>query len=144
MVPVEGLSARRWSTWSIIAVRESVHDAAGAAGDGRGAQHLTDQYIATFHLPDSVLKRRAQRADLARGFVEQDIALRGFVSLSEGRRSTARRMVHFGIAAYPDLARKNPKIWLLRAMLVLGPLGTKVAKAARVRAEQKWQARESK
>ncbi|MEO8627849.1 MAG: hypothetical protein ABI612_07055, partial [Betaproteobacteria bacterium] len=69
-------------------------------------KHLTDQYIATFSLADSVLaKAGLDRAAMARAFVEQDIALRGFLALSEGRRDSVRRAIHFALAAYPDFIR---------------------------------------
>jgi len=108
-------------------------------------KHITDQYIATFNLPDTMLKKLGfERETLARAFIEHDIALRGLVALSEGRRETARRGVHFGHATYPQLARKNPKVWLLRALIGLGPVGISIAKATRKRAEKAWQARESR
>ena len=149
----------KWFLWKVLSVADTVHmidhrlfeyrvhDAGQAPQEQRSGalKHLTDQYIATFNLPDTVLKKAGvERADLARGFVEQDIALRGFVSLAEGRRSTARRMVHFGIAAYPDLARASRKLWLLREMLALGPVGTKLARLVRAQAEKRWQAHESR
>lgn len=149
----------KWFLWKLLSVADMVyvidhplfeyrvHDAGQAPQEQRSGalKHLTDQYIATFNLPDSVLKKAGlDRASLAAAFIEQDIALRGFVSLSEGKRNTARRAVHFGIAAYPDLARKNTKVWLLRGMLALGPLGTRLAKLVRSRVEGQWRSRESR
>jgi len=123
-----------------------VHDAGQAPQEQRSGalKHLTDQYVATFHLPASVLERAGlERGVLAAAFVEHDIALRGLVALSQGQRTTARRGVHFGLAAYPEQTRANRKVWALRALLALGPAGTRIARAMRGRAETRWAARAS-
>lgn len=148
----------KWFLWKVLSVAETayvidhelfdyrVHGAGQASIEQKSGalKHLSDQYIATFNLPDSVLQAAGlDRETLAAAFVEQDIALRGFVALSEGKRATARRGVHFGIAAYPDVARKNPKVWMLRGLLGLGPIGTSIAKVLRKRAEARWRAREA-
>lgn len=148
----------KWFLWKVLSVAETayvidhelfdyrVHGAGQASIEQKSGalKHLSDQYIATFNLPDSVLGAAGlDRAALAAAFVEQDVALRGFVALSEGKRATARRGVHFGIAAYPEVARKNAKVWALRGLLGLGPVGTTIAKALRKRAEARWQAREA-
>lgn len=148
----------KWFLWKLLAVADTaykidhplfdyrVHDAGQAPQEQRSGalKHLTDEYIATFNLPPEVLKAAGvERDQLAAAFIEQDIALRGFVALAEGRRATARRGVHFGIAAYPQLAQRNPKVWALRTLLALGPLGTTIARSVRARAEARWRARES-
>jgi hypothetical protein len=124
-----------------------VHDAGQGAQEQRSGalKHLTDQYISTFNLPETVLARAGlARGALAAAFIEQDVALRGLVALARGQRTTARRGVHFGIATYPGLTRANPKVWALRALLALGPAGTGIARAVRDRIEQRWQTRESR
>jgi len=148
----------KWFLWKLLAVAETVYVIdhpmfeyrVHAGGQGPQEQrsgalkHLTDQYVATFNLPDSVLARAGlDREALARAFVEQDIALRGLVSLAEGKRTMARRAVRFGLATYPALARRNPRVWLLRALLVLGPTGTRIAQLARERVEIRWKARQA-
>jgi glycosyltransferase involved in cell wall biosynthesis len=147
----------KWFLWKVLSVAETayvidrplfeyrVHDAGQGAQEQRSGalKHLTDQYTATFNLPDSVLaKAGLDRDALANAFVEQDIALRGLVALSDGKRVTARRSIHFALATYPDHTRRNPKVWALRALLRLGPVGERVAKLARARAEQAWQRRQ--
>jgi glycosyltransferase involved in cell wall biosynthesis len=147
----------KWFVWKVLSVADRayaidhplfeyrVHGAGQAVLEQRSGalKHLTDEYIATFNLPESVLARAGlDREVLAAAFIEQDIALRGLVSLANGQRTTARRGLQFGIAAYPDVARANPKVWALRALLALGPLGTTVARAVRARAEARWQERE--
>lgn len=148
----------KWFVWKVLAVAETVyaidhplflyrvHDAGQGPQEARSGalKHLTDEYVSTFNLPEQVLaKAGIAREQLAAAFVEQDVALRGFVALSEGRRTTARRGIHFGQAAYPQLVRANPKVWALRALLALGPLGTRVAKVMRARVEERWKAKES-
>ena len=149
----------KWFLWKLLGVAEMaylieeplfeyrMHGSGQAPQEQKSGalKHITDQYIATFNLPDSMLTKTGLERDvLARAFIEQDIALRGLVALSEGRRETAMRGVHFGFAAYPRLARRNSKLWLLRALIGLGPVGVTLAKATRKRAQDAWQARESR
>lgn len=148
----------KWFLWKLLGVADTiytideplfeyrVHDAGQAPQEQRAGalKHLTDEYVSTFNLPEDVLRRAGlDRAAIARAFIEHDIALRGFIALAEGRRTHARRGVHFGLAAYPELTRANPKVWALRGMLLLGPVGTKLARLARGRAEQRWKRRAS-
>lgn len=148
----------KWFLWKLLAVAETVykidhplfeyrvHDAGQGPQELRSGalKHLTDEYIATFNLPQEVLaKAGVTREVLAAAFIEQDIALRGLLALSQGRRATARRGVDFGRAAYPELLRANSKVWALRALLALGPVGTRIAAVLRDRMEQRWQAGQS-
>lgn len=148
----------KWFLWKMLSVADTVyvvdeplfeyrvHSAGQLAQESRSGalKHLTDQYVATFGLPDEVLARAGiDREHLARAFVEQDIALRGLAALAEGKRLTARRAIRFAQATYPDLVNNNAKVWILRALLALGPLGTHVAKLARSRVETRWKSRES-
>lgn len=149
----------KWFLWKLLAAAETayvideplfeyrVHGSGQLAQETRSGalKHITDQYVATFSLPDEVLaKAGIDRDVLARAFVEQDIGLRGLAALSDGKRMTAWRAVKFAQATYPDLARANAKVWLLRALLVSGPVGSRVAAIARKRIEAWWQARESR
>ena len=56
----------------------------------------------------------------------------------------ARRGIDFGRAAYPELLRANRKVWALRALLMLGPVVTRVAAALRERVERRWKEQESR
>jgi glycosyltransferase involved in cell wall biosynthesis len=147
----------KWFLWKLLAAAETiyviddplfdyrVHDAGqGPQEQRQGAlKHLVDQYVATFSLPDDLHARAGlDRQALAAAFIEQDIALRGLVALAEGQRTNARRVAHFGMATYPRLARRNPKLWALRVLLALGPAGPVIARAVRSRAESRWRARE--
>jgi hypothetical protein len=148
----------KWFLWKLLGEAETIYaiDAplfeyrvhAGGQGPQEQAsgalKHLTDEYTSTFAVTEAVLAKAClERTDLARAFIEQDITLRGLLALARGQRVTASRYVHFGLATYPHLMRENPKAWLLRSLLLLGPVGTQLARAARGRAESAWRQRES-
>jgi len=149
----------KWFLWKLLSVADTIylidhplfeyrkHDAGQGPQEARSGalKHLTDEYVATFSLPESVLhKAGLDREALARAFIEHDIALRGLVAIADGQRSSARRALHFGLAAYPKLANENRKLWALRALLAIGPVGTGVARLLRARVEKSWRARESR
>jgi hypothetical protein len=148
----------KWFLWKVLAVTDMVymidhclfeyrvHDAGQGPQEQRSGalKHLTDEYIATFNLPESVLQKAGvDRNELAAAFIEQDVALRGLLAVAQGRRSLARRGIDFGRATYPELVRRNRKVWALRALLAAGPLGTAIARAMRTRVEARWKERES-
>jgi glycosyltransferase involved in cell wall biosynthesis len=148
----------KWFAWKLLGVAETVyvidhamfdyrvHDAGQGPQEQRSGalKYLTDQYVATFNLPDDLLTLAGlDRKALAAAFVEQDIALRGLVALADGQRRQARRAIHFGMAAYPEQMRANPKVWALRALLALGPAGSRIAHAIKERARQQWNERET-
>lgn len=148
----------KWFLWKVLGAAEMVyvidhplfeyrqHDAGQGPQELRSGalKHLTDEYIATFNLPDSLLKKAGlSRDDLAAAFIEQDVVLRGFLAVAQGRRTFAQRGIDFGRATYPDLVRGNPKIWALRALLALGPAGTRIASVLRERIEARWKQRET-
>lgn len=147
----------KWFLWKLLAAADAiyvidhplfdyrVHDAGQGPQEQRSGalKYLVDQYVATFNLPDDLHARAGLDRDaVAAAFIEQDIALRGLVALASGHRTNARRAVHFGMATYPQLARANPKLWALRGLLALGPVGTHIARTARKLLEDGWQARE--
>jgi glycosyltransferase involved in cell wall biosynthesis len=146
----------KWFSWKLLAVTDMVYviDAPlfdyRVHGSGQVAQerasgalkHLTDEYVATFNLPQEVLKKAGLSFEqIAASFIENDVALRGLVAVAAGERSGARRIVSFGNAAYPKLMHRNAKVWALRTLLALGPLGTAAAKVLRSRAEAAWRER---
>lgn len=148
----------KWFLWKLLSAAEMiyvidhplfdyrVHDAGQGPQEQRSGalKYLIDQYVSTFNLPDDLYARSGlDRPALAAAFIEQDIALRGLVALSNGQRLQARRAVHFGLATYPKLARANPKLWALRALIALGPAGPAIARAVRDRAIARWTASES-
>jgi glycosyltransferase involved in cell wall biosynthesis len=148
----------KWFLWKLLSVADTIHvidhplfeyrvhnQGQNAQEENSGAlKHLTDEYVATFNLPESVIARAGlDRQALARAFVEHDIALRGLVALAEGKRIRAKRGLLFGMAAYPDVVRRNPKVWMLRGLLHLGPVGTGIARSMRESVQQRWTARES-
>lgn len=102
-------------------------------------KYLVDEYCMTFQLPDEALKLSGlKRDDLERAFVHNDVGLRGLRDLAHGDRTLARRSVRFGQAAYPSATRLSVAVWLLRAGLLLGPAGTRLAKALTRQAESLW------
>jgi hypothetical protein len=143
----------KWFAWKLLSVADRAYfvdaplfayrwhannQTAQQAASG-ALKHLVDQYAATFDLPDQVLNRaRLSREDLARAFIEQDVALRGLKALAEGQRTLARRGVRFGQAAHPREAARNWKLWCLRALLALGPLGGVIARLFKEPAHAAW------
>jgi hypothetical protein len=100
-----------------------------------GALKFTvDQYTYTFDLEEPLLQRAGvTRDEIASAFVREDIALRGLAALADGDRRTARRLLRFGQAAFPDKAARDRLVLALRALSALGPLGSRVAGLARAR-----------
>ena len=143
----------KWFAWKVMALADMAyfveaplfgyrwHASNQTAQQARSGalKHLVDQYVATFDLPAPVLERAGlTRADLAAAFVEHDVALRGLLALAQHRRVLARRILHFGRAAYPEAMRRNGKVWLLRLLLLLGPLGSLLAATAEAPALRAW------
>lgn len=87
-------------------------------------KHLMDQYCHSFNTDAMVLEAaNLDNEVLASAFIEHDIGLRGLKALGEGNRVLARRHLLFGSAAYPQLMRRNTKVWALRIALLMGPIG---------------------
>ena len=143
----------KWFTWKLLDVSSRAlfvdaplfgyrwHSAnQNAQQEGSGAlKHLVDQYVSSFELDGGLLERTGlTRPDLAAAFIENDVALRGLRYLADGRSDLARRGVHFGRAAYPRLAAASRRLWLLRALLLLGPLGRHLAAAFKSTAIARW------
>lgn len=129
--------------WKLLSVAEDVyfvdaplfsyrvHDANQTAQqrESGALKHLLDQYRATFDTaPEVLVAAGVTREGLARAFIEHDVALRGLKSVAEGHRHLARRHLAFGQAAYPSLMGRSRRIWMLRAALALGPLGSALAR----------------
>ncbi len=83
-----------------------------------------DQYVLSFNTDPIVRERAGVTADdLARNFIREDIAKRSILSLIERDTTSARRILSFGQAAYPELMRSDPLALLARG-LVLGRVVT--------------------
>lgn len=92
-------------------------------------KHHIDEYVATINIQDYLLKKaNITRQQLIEAFIEQDIGLRGLKFLAEGNSSLARRIVNFGLSTYPQPAKSNTKILMLRLLLSLGFIGELIAK----------------
>ncbi len=135
----------RWFHWRLLGVTREAYfvDRALAAcrwhPDNQTFQQarsgalkfLVDEYAMTFQTDKSLLERGGlTRIELERAFVEHDIARHGLATLAKGDRGRAWRVLTFGRAVYPQHVRRSSRAWLLRALLLAGPLGRAVAAAA--------------
>jgi glycosyltransferase involved in cell wall biosynthesis len=115
-----GLVAYRWHSNNQI----SQQNAAGSL------KNLVDEYVSTLELDSEVLERIGlPRDEVVNAFVEHDIARHALATLAKGGRERAVRILRFGRAAYPQHVRRNRTAWALRALLALGPIGQKIARA---------------
>lgn len=95
-------------------------------------KHLTDQYVSTFQLDSSLLRKAGlDRVDMERSFIEQDIVLRGLNTLANGNIHLAKRMIWYGRATYYGHLVKNRKFWLFYVLSKLGSIGSYIAKYLR-------------
>jgi glycosyltransferase involved in cell wall biosynthesis len=91
---------------------------------------LVDDYVSSFEVDAALLKRAGlSKEEVERAFVEYDVARHGLATLARGEPEKARRILLFGLSAYPRHARSNWKLWALAGLSVL-PLGERVAKLA--------------
>ncbi len=133
----------KFFVWKILSVAESVYyvdlplfsyrvhtSNQGSLQRSSGAlKHLLDQYRATFDTAPEVLAAAGlTKDDLARAFIEHDVALRGLKSVAEGERALARRHHDFGQATYPAFMASSRLARMLRLALWLGPVGTAIAR----------------
>lgn len=143
----------KWFAWKVLSVAEEVifvnrplfeyrwHDANQTAQQAQSGalKHLVDQYVNTFELSPEILSRAGLTQEcIIAAFVEQDVALRNLERVAEGKRRLARRGLYFGIAAYPAEARRNWKVWALRLLLALGPVGSWLARLAMSYMVTRW------
>lgn len=88
-------------------------------------KYLLDQYAYTFDLPENMLQEFANgREDLITQFVEHDCIRAALREIAYGNRKSGFRHLCFGLAAYPDVAWRNPKTYAAILLWMLGPLGT--------------------
>ena len=93
-------------------------------------KYLVDEYVSSFEVDAALLKRAGlSRDEVEKAFVEYDIARHGLATLAKGEAARARRILLFGLSAYPAHASRNWKLWAL-AGLSMVPLGQRVAKLA--------------
>ena len=143
----------KWFVWKLLTVADQVvyidrplfkyrwHSGNQVAQQAQSGalKHLVDQYVNTFEMmPETLTRAGLIREQVVAAFMEQDIALRNLERVADGNRTLARRGLHFGFAAYPAAAQRNWKIWALRTLLALGPLGTWLAAQAKRRMHRSW------
>ena len=94
-------------------------------------KYLVDEYASTLEINEMALERAGMTRDqVARAFVEYDIARHGLATLARGQRQRAQRILDFGRAVYPQFTKRNKKVKALAALLSLRPLGQNIAKRA--------------
>jgi glycosyltransferase involved in cell wall biosynthesis len=137
----------KWFHWRMLGVAETAYlidlplfayrwhpqnQTAQQAASG-SLKYLIDEYTSTLEIDSALLDRvRMSRDDMARAFVEYDIARHGLATLARGQRERAQRILDFGRAAYPRLVKQNAKARALSALLSLRPVGRTIAKRAYV------------
>lgn len=90
-------------------------------------KYLVDDYVSSFELEPRLLQKAGlTREEVERAFVEYDIARHGLATLAKGEVDRARRILFFGLSAYPSHARKNWKLWALAGLSVV-PGGAQLA-----------------
>ena len=93
-------------------------------------KYLVDDYVSSFEVDPKLLQRAGlTREEVERAFVEYDIARHGLATLAKGEVERARRILLFGLSAYPAHARKNWKLWALGGLSMM-PGGAQLAKLA--------------
>jgi len=114
------LFAYRWHATNQSALQKS----SGAL------KYLVDEYVSSFEVDARLLERaKLTREEVERAFVEFDIARHGLATLAKGEAQRARRILFFGLSAYPKHASRNWKLWALAGLSML-PMGGQVAKLA--------------
>ena len=89
-----------------------------------------DEYEYTFQYPDSFLaKFGSSSARLRQTFIDNQCLRKALHELAVGSWTLALRHVAFGLATYPGIALKNPKLYLALAGLLTGPVGRLPARA---------------
>jgi glycosyltransferase involved in cell wall biosynthesis len=97
-----------------------VHDSnQGSQEVASGAlKQLVDDYVLSFGTEDGVRERAGVTNDeMARCYVREDISKRALLALVQRDPAWARRAVAFGVAAYPELMRKDPLALLTRGLV---------------------------
>ncbi len=94
-------------------------------------KHAADDYANVLEVDGEMLQRAGlERADVEKAFVEYSIARHGLATLARGQRARAARICSFGAAVYPSYRKVNAKATVLRALVLMGPLGTLIARLA--------------
>lgn len=91
-----------------------------------------DRYTFVLQYSDEELARaRVKREQMIRHLIDEACLNDGLRELTSGSRLQAFRLTMFALATYPGMALKNPRLYLLAMLLLLGPLGTVLGRAMR-------------
>ena len=95
----------------------------------RALKFLVDEYRNVIEIPTALLSLASIDSEtLQRNFMEEVVAKQAFSALKSNQREEARRVLRFGGATYPSLAFTSFNIWAIKSLLLLGPVGTWLAK----------------
>jgi glycosyltransferase involved in cell wall biosynthesis len=88
-----------------------------------------DRYLFALQYSEEELGRAGVRRDEMIHFLIDDTCLKGgWIELRRGSAYQAFRYLMFALASYPGMALRNWKAFALAALLLLGPLGTRLAR----------------
>ncbi len=91
-----------------------------------------DRYTFVLQYTDEELARAGvRREQMVRHLIDEACINDGLRELVAGSRHQAFRLLMFAFATYPRTALKNPRMYLLVLLLLLGPLGTAVGNVMR-------------
>ena len=95
-------------------------------------KYLLDEYRGVIEIPDSMLDVAGlSRDQFHHSFIQNDILKHGLGELSRGLWRKANRVFHFGKATFPALMRQSKLSYVLRGLIMLGPVGVFFARVLR-------------
>ena len=136
-------SPDKWFHWRLLSVVDEVffidaplfsyrwhaQNQAALQQKSRALKYLVDEYRNVFETTAEMLHLASMTTEqMQRNFIEEVIVKQAFAALKRNQRPEARRILHFGMAAYPQLTWRSFYAWALWGSLLLGPLGTWIAK----------------
>lgn len=114
---------------ALFAYRWHEQNQAAAQQKSRALKYLVDEYRNVFETTPEMLRLAEMKIeDLQQNFVEEVIAKQAYALLKNGQRAEARRVLNFGKATYPTLVRISKNVWAIRGLLILGVLGSWLAR----------------
>lgn len=88
-----------------------------------------DEYRSSFEITPFMLKKaRLSNEEIKHHFINRTILPYAFKYIKTGERILATRILFFGMATYLNICVKNKRTYLIITLLLLGPIGTVIAK----------------
>jgi hypothetical protein len=135
----------KWFHWKLLSVADRVYfvdralfayrwhaanQTAQEVGSG-SLKYLVDEYVSSLELAGGRFGPAGLTGEeIIAAFIEYDIVRHGLATLARGQTTRAHRIYRFGQATYPGPLRRNPRAWVFRLLLTLGPLGRLCARFA--------------